>query len=52
MEKGVVFSSVWRLFFSEKEVKVIIIGLDNAGKTTTLYKLFVMIIHINNNNKL
>mmetsp|Transcript_14494 Transcript_14494/g.56973 ORF Transcript_14494/g.56973 Transcript_14494/m.56973 type:complete len:183 (+) Transcript_14494:109-657(+) len=38
---GVVFSSLWQRLFSNREVKVIIVGLDNAGKTTTLYKLML-----------
>ena len=37
---GVFFSKVWNSIFSlGKQVKVIIIGLNNAGKTTILYKL-------------
>eukprot|EP01094_Clydonella_sp_ATCC50884_P002129 TRINITY_DN11638_c0_g1_i1.p1 TRINITY_DN11638_c0_g1~~TRINITY_DN11638_c0_g1_i1.p1 ORF type:complete len:183 (+),score=45.75 TRINITY_DN11638_c0_g1_i1:131-679(+) len=38
---GVLFSSIWARFVSTKEYKVIIVGLDNAGKTTTLYKLLL-----------
>jgi ABC-type sugar transport system permease subunit len=37
---GVLFSKVWQAFFSYDEFKVIIVGLNNAGKTTTLYKLY------------
>jgi predicted AAA+ superfamily ATPase len=36
----VLFSKVWQAFFSYDEFKVIIVGLNNAGKTTTLYKLY------------
>jgi len=40
---GLVYSSVLSLWSSifqgDKEVKVIIVGLNNAGKTTTLYQL-------------
>lgn len=37
---GVLFSRVWQAFFNYDEFKVIIVGLNNAGKTTTLYKLY------------
>ena len=34
------FSGLWsRLFGMSEEFKICIIGLDNAGKTTVLYKL-------------
>jgi len=36
---GVVFSSIWTLFQGIKEVKVVMVGLDNAGKTSILYRL-------------
>ena len=36
---GILFTKMWTLFFSSQEYKVIIVGLNNAGKTTTLYKL-------------
>eukprot|EP01027_Heterolobosea_sp_BB2_P010835 GEZU01015844.1.p1 GENE.GEZU01015844.1~~GEZU01015844.1.p1 ORF type:complete len:222 (-),score=42.71 GEZU01015844.1:43-708(-) len=36
---GVYFSKLWSKLFGEHEVKIIIVGLNNAGKTTTLYKL-------------
>merc|ERR1719197_331970 len=38
---GILFTKVWSRFFSDREYKVIIVGLDNAGKTTTLYKLLL-----------
>ncbi|KAI8393493.1 ADP-ribosylation factor family-domain-containing protein [Radiomyces spectabilis] len=38
---GLVFSSLWNRLFSKAEVKIIIVGLDNAGKTTILYKLLM-----------
>lgn len=42
---GVLFSKVWQAFFSYDEFKVIIVGLNNAGKTTTLYKLYGQLHH-------
>ncbi|RUS34544.1 P-loop containing nucleoside triphosphate hydrolase protein [Jimgerdemannia flammicorona] len=36
---GLLFSKLWSQLFSKEEVKIIIVGLDNAGKTTLLYKL-------------
>ncbi|KAF7722852.1 ADP-ribosylation factor-like protein 5A [Apophysomyces ossiformis] len=38
---GIVFSSLWSKLFSKAEVKIVIVGLDNAGKTTILYKLLM-----------
>nr|XP_035930581.1 ADP-ribosylation factor-like protein 5A isoform X2 [Halichoerus grypus] len=34
---GILFTRIWRLF-NHQEHKVIIVGLDNAGKTTILYQ--------------
>lgn len=34
---GILFTKLWRLF-NHQEHKVIIVGLDNAGKTTILYQ--------------
>lgn len=36
---GGLFSSVWRLLGSKKAVRIVMVGLDGAGKTTILYKL-------------
>mmetsp|Transcript_17466 Transcript_17466/g.39531 ORF Transcript_17466/g.39531 Transcript_17466/m.39531 type:complete len:207 (-) Transcript_17466:59-679(-) len=37
---GILVSRMWRtLFGSETECKIVIVGLNNAGKTTILYKL-------------
>jgi len=36
---GLLFSKVFTSLFGNKEVRVLILGLDNAGKTTILYKL-------------
>jgi len=32
-------SRFWFMLFPAKEYKIVVVGLDNAGKTTTLYKL-------------
>lgn len=32
-------SRFWFMMFPAKEYKIVVVGLDNAGKTTTLYKL-------------
>ena len=37
---GNIFSSVWAKFFAfNKDVRILMVGLDASGKTTTLYKL-------------
>ena len=36
---GLVFSSLWSSLFGSKQRKVVIVGLDNAGKTSILYRL-------------
>ncbi|ODN81592.1 hypothetical protein L202_02004 [Cryptococcus amylolentus CBS 6039] len=36
---GVTFSSLWSQLFAKKETKVLILGLDNAGKSTILYRI-------------
>eukprot|EP00761_Pharyngomonas_kirbyi_P014965 gb/GECH01014996.1/.p1 GENE.gb/GECH01014996.1/~~gb/GECH01014996.1/.p1 ORF type:complete len:180 (+),score=35.27 gb/GECH01014996.1/:1-540(+) len=36
---GVLFTKLFSKLFGDTQVKIIIVGLDNAGKTTTLYKL-------------
>lgn len=35
------FSRFWGLWQNNQELKIVIIGLNNAGKTTILYKLYV-----------
>ncbi|CAF5088994.1 unnamed protein product, partial [Rotaria magnacalcarata] len=37
---GFLFSKLWTLFGNE-EHKIIIVGLDNAGKTTILYQFLM-----------
>ena len=34
---GVLFSRIWNNMFGSKEHKIVIVGLNNAGKTTILY---------------
>ncbi|KAI7883909.1 ARF/SAR superfamily [Lichtheimia hyalospora FSU 10163] len=38
---GIVFSNLWNRLFSKTPIKIIIVGLDNAGKTTILYRLLM-----------
>ncbi|CAG8544040.1 682_t:CDS:2 [Ambispora leptoticha] len=38
---GLVISKLWRGLMSKEEVKIVLVGLDNAGKTTVLYKLLL-----------
>ena len=42
---GFVFSKIWKKLFSkEREFKLIIVGLQNAGKTAILYKLYALFL--------
>ncbi len=36
---GLGFSSFWKRMFGNKEMRILMVGLDAAGKTTVLYKL-------------
>lgn len=50
---GVLFSKLFYRLWGEKEYRILILGLDGAGKTTILYKLhvsfhcFLMLYHTN-----
>ncbi|CAH1762312.1 7546_t:CDS:2 [Entrophospora sp. SA101] len=35
---GLLLSKLWKKLTNTEEVKIVIVGLDNAGKTTVLYK--------------
>lgn len=37
---GMMLAKLWSSFFGLEEFKILIVGLNNAGKTTTLYKLY------------
>ena len=36
---GFVFSKIFDKFYGKKEMRILMLGLDAAGKTTILYKL-------------
>mmetsp|Transcript_21655 Transcript_21655/g.37172 ORF Transcript_21655/g.37172 Transcript_21655/m.37172 type:complete len:167 (-) Transcript_21655:892-1392(-) len=36
---GLTFSGIWDRLFGKKEMRILMVGLDAAGKTTILYKL-------------
>jgi len=36
---GVVFTKIWQRMASKEEMRILMLGLDAAGKTTVLYKL-------------
>jgi len=36
---GLAFSNIWARLFGKQEVRILMLGLDAAGKTTILYKL-------------
>merc|ERR1719314_9992 len=38
---GIIFSKVFGALLGKQEVRILILGLDNAGKTTILYRLQV-----------
>ncbi len=36
---GASFTNLFKAFFGKKEMRILMVGLDAAGKTTILYKL-------------
>ncbi|CAG8539171.1 13596_t:CDS:2 [Cetraspora pellucida] len=38
---GIILAKLWRKLTNKEEVKIVLVGLDNAGKTTVLYKLLL-----------
>ncbi len=36
---GLMFSQIWQRMMGKKEMRILMVGLDAAGKTTILYKL-------------
>jgi len=36
---GIVFTKIWQRMVSKEEMRILMLGLDAAGKTTVLYKL-------------
>jgi GTPase SAR1 family protein len=36
---GLTFGRLWERMFGKKEMRILMVGLDAAGKTTILYKL-------------
>eukprot|EP00741_Cyanophora_paradoxa_P007106 tig00001093_g6877.t1 len=38
---GILLSRIFGALFSDKEVRILVLGLDNAGKTTILYRMQV-----------
>lgn len=36
---GMTLSTIWKQWLGKKEMRILMVGLDAAGKTTILYKL-------------
>lgn len=43
---GVTFTKLWQRLTGKKEMRILMVGLDAAGKTTILYKLKLVSAHI------
>ena len=41
---GFIFSSIFSKLFSKNEIRLLILGLDNAGKTTILCNFIYLIL--------
>ena len=39
LSQGNLFSAVWAKLVSKRDMRILMVGLDAAGKTTILYKL-------------
>ena len=42
---GLIFSILWTRYVGTTEYRLLMLGLDGAGKTTVLYKLKVRVCH-------
>jgi ADP-ribosylation factor-like protein 1 len=38
---GILFTKLFSNLFGDREARILVLGLDNAGKTTILYRLQV-----------
>ena len=45
---GLSFSKLFANLFGNKEMRILMVGLDAAGKTTILYKLKLKLYHYSN----
>jgi hypothetical protein len=43
---GLLFSRVAAFFSSQQDYKMVIVGLDNAGKTATLFHMYVPMVGV------
>nr|VZI01088.1 unnamed protein product [Spirometra erinaceieuropaei] len=47
---GLMFSRIFNRFFGKKEVRILMVGLDAAGKTTILFKLKLGLVFVVDSN--